>query len=240
MESYPFDDATLAANRAALSPDEHAKAEAYLDKARREYATVAMCLNSLSQHQPVGGKRAAFYLPGVFNVNMLEDLRSWQELLAASETRPDTILVAGHHNGASLEDELGLLALRRVFFDYREVHSQVFARNTIDQALWLAKMVQRLDLTIVELHVPAFHTVRSYMMMLEKLIREGVHTQVLLLPRARPMDPFKRLPMVAPFTEGRYRQVDLIDGEAKGLADYTTGGHAATLAQLQEHLTLHL
>jgi hypothetical protein len=73
---------------------------------------------------------------------------------------------------------------------------------------------------------------------LKALIKAEIAQDVLLLPRALPMNPVLPLPMVPPFEEDVYIQSELVGGEAKKMLAYTAD--VATLAELEQYLAIHL
>ncbi len=199
------------------------------------YAMVSMMLNSLSRVQ-AEGQSAILYYPGVFDTKMREHLQDWANDVFSEAY--DYVLVAGHHAEAGQHHFLTTDMVAGVFGPGVGIYCQVHAKHTGEQASWTAQRAQELELDVIELFVPAFHLPRAYLTTLKGLIKAGIDKDVLLLPRALPMDPVVALPMVPPFEDGGYMQRELVGGEAHKLLAYVDD--VATLAELEQYLVHHL
>lgn len=207
-------------------------------EAMANYAMVSMMMGSLSKVSANAGTDAVLYYPGVFDTDMSHRMNEWWQ-----NSLPRLfhyVLVAGHHAEAGQHAHLTEDALKHVFEGRTTdpIHSQVHAAHTGEQASWSARMFAELDLEVIELYVPAFHLPRAYLTTVKALNKADIQRQVLLLPRALPMNPDAALPMVPPFEDGFYTQAELVGGEAKKMLDYTAD--VASLAELKEYLALHL
>lgn len=204
-------------------------------EAMANYAMVSMMLMSLHRREETGTK-AVLYYPGVFDTEMRQRLGDWS--LGLDYTSYDHVLVAGHHAEAGQHHFLTTDVVADVFGPGAGIYCQVHARHTGEQASWTAQKAQELELDVVELFVPAFHLPRAYLTTLKAFIKAGIDKDVLLLPRALPMDPVAALPMVPPFEDGGYMQRELVGGEAHKMLAYIAD--VATLAELEQYLVHHL
>ena len=204
-------------------------------EAMANYAMVSMLLNSLSRVQAEGDS-AVLYYPGVYDTRMKERLGDWASNLA--DEHYDHVLVAGHHAEAGQHAFLTPEVVMEVFGPGVGIYCQVHAAHTGEQASWTAQRADELRLDVIELFVPAFHLPRAYLTTLKALIKANIHRNVLLLPRALPMNPVVALSMVPPFEDGGYTQAELVGGEAKKMLAYVDD--VATLAELEQYLALHL
>lgn len=182
------------------------------------------------------GHSAVLYYPGVYDTNMKERLEDWARDLFAEQY--DYVLVAGHHAETGQYALLTSHAGADAFGPGVGIYCQLYAAHTAEQASWTAARAEELQLDVIKLFVPSFHLPRAYLTTVRALTTAGIDKDVLLLPRALPMNPVEALPMVSPFEDGGYMQRELVGGEAYKMLDY----HAdvATLAELEQYLAQHL
>jgi hypothetical protein len=202
------------------------------------YATVSMILSGLSGKTIASNTSAVLYYPGIFDTDVKGNVQKWAKILSASKHAYNHVLVAGHHKESGQHAYLEMSALQAIFGNSLIIRSQVKGETTNVQAAWVAGQVQELKLTAVELYVLPFHLPRAYQTIVKSFYKAGIVENVLLLPRALPLNSLDKMPMTPPYAGGFYSQQELVGGEAKKMLDYKDD--VATLKELEQYLALHL
>lgn len=189
---------------------------------------LAMAIMMLSMPRPVEQFDTLAVLPGLGEYWRLRHVvHDWERLPQARN-----LLVAGTNGNERTQQQpdldvlqSGLVGLKRV----EGVRTQVAAEHTKEQADWMVRRTDELNVQTMGLYVSPYHIVRAYLTILAAYRRAGVDPPVMI-----PMPV--QVPPSAAIPETNEPAWGMVAGEHRRINLYQGVGDVATLPELQQYI----
>lgn len=189
------------------------------------YMAMAMMLYSLPR--PTDRLDAIAVLPGLGeDWRLIDAVNAWQ---AHPSLRH--LLVAGTNGAERTQVQPDIAYLQQPPVNLRRlenVHTQVSAQHTKEQAEWLVGQVAEHEITSLGLYVSPYHLLRAYCTVLKAFQRAKVPIALIPLPVAKPPQ--------TPIPETSATGWQMVDGEVKRIQVYQEKGDVVSYDELQEYI----